>query len=148
MKPQSFFSKILVCVEDSACANKALMRACDLARRNNSKLFLIYVVYNPTSGLGLGIELIDRGEFVKMFRDHGKKVLKKASTIATENGVKAIPVMKEGNVATEIIKFAKKERIDLIAIGSRGLSRLPRYILGSISNKIANYAPCQVLVVK
>ncbi len=56
--------------------------------------------------------------------------------------------MKEGNVATEIIKFAKKERIDLIAIGSRGLSRLPRYVLGSISNKIANYAPCQVLVVK
>ena len=103
---------------------------------------------NPTSGLGLGIELIDRGEFVKMFRDHVKKVLKKASTIATENGVKAIPVIKEGNVATEIIKFAKKERIDLIAIGSIGLSRLPRYILGSISNKIANYAPCQVLIVK
>ena len=148
MKAQSFFSKILVCVENSPCANKALIRACDLARRNNSKLFLIYVVYNPTAGLGLGIELIDRGEFVKMFRDHGKKVLKEATTLATENGVKAIPVMKEGNVATEIIKFAKKERIDLIAIGSRGLSRLPRYVLGSISNKLANYAPCQVLVVK
>jgi nucleotide-binding universal stress UspA family protein len=74
--------------------------------------------------------------------------LKKASTIATENGVKAIQVMKEGNVASEIVKFAKKERIDLIAIGSRGLSRVPRYVLGSISNKIANYAPCQVLIVK
>ncbi len=148
MKAKSFFSKILVCVENSPCANKALIRACDLARRNNSKLFLIYVVDNPTTGLGLGIELIDRGEFVKMFRDHGKKVLKKASRIATENGVKAIPVMKEGNVAGEIIKFVKKERIDLVTIGSRGLSRLPRYVLGSISNKIANYAPCQVLIVK
>ncbi len=148
MKAQSFFSKILVCVENSPCANNALIRACDLARRYNSKLFLIYVVYNPTAGLGLGIELIDRGEFVKMFREYGKKVLKKASTIATKNGVKAIPVMKEGNVATEIIKFAKKEPIDLIVIGSRGLSRLPKYILGSMSNKIANYAPCKVLIVK
>ena len=145
---KSFFSKILVCVENSPCANKALVRACDLAKKSNSKLFLIYVVDNPTSGLRSGIKLIDRGEFVKMFRDHGKEVLKKANKIAAENKVHAVSIMKEGNVATEIIKFAKKERIDLIAIGSRGLSRLPRYVLGSISNKIANYAPCQVLIVK
>lgn len=148
MKTKPFFSKILVCVESSPCANKALIRACDLAKRSNSKLFLIYVVDNPTFGLGPGISLIDRGEFVKMFRDHGNKVLKDAINISRENGVKAEPIMKEGNVAGEIIKFIKKERIDLVVIGSRGLSRLPRYILGSISNKIANYAPCQVLIVK
>ena len=148
MKSKSFFSKILVCVESSPCANKALIRACDLAKKSNAKLFLIYVVDNPTSGLGLGVSLIDRGEFVKMFRDHGTKVLKDAVKLANENGVKATPIMKEGNVAGEIIKFIKKERIDIVAIGSRGLSRLPRYVLGSISNKIANYAPCQVLIVK
>ncbi len=148
MKAKPLFSKILVCVESSPCANKALVRACFLAKKSNSKLFLIYVVDNPTSGLGLGVSLIDRGEFVKMFRDHGKKVLKEAIKIANENGVKAEPIMKEGNIAAEIIKFIKKERIDLVAIGSRGLSRLPRYVLGSISNKIANYAPCQVLIVK
>jgi len=68
--------------------------------------------------------------------------------LAAKNGVKVKTVMKEGNVANEIIKFTKKERIDLIAIGSRGLSRLPRFVLGSISNKIANYAPCPVLIVK
>ncbi len=137
-----------MCVESSPCANKALIRACDIAKKSKAKLFLIYVVDNPTVGLGSAISLIDRGEFVKMFRDHGKKVLKDAVKIASENGVKAEPIMKEGNVAGEIIKFIKKERIDMVAIGSRGLSRLPRYVLGSISNKIANYAPCQVLIVK
>ena len=148
MSSKTFFSKILVCVESSPCANKALVRACDIAKKSNAKLFLIYVVDNPTSGLGLGTALIDRGEFVKMFRDHGKKVLKDAEKLAEQNGVKAKSVMKEGNVAGEIINFIKKEGIDMVAIGSRGLSRLPRYVLGSISNKIANYAPCQVLIVK
>ncbi len=145
---KSVYSKILVCVENSPCANKALSHACEIAKNSDSQLFLIYVVYNPASGLGLGISLIDRGVFVKMFREHGKKVLKKASELAAKNGVKAKTIMKEGNVANEIIKFTKKERIDLIAIGSRGLSRLPRFVLGSISNKIANYAPCPVLIVK
>ncbi len=145
---KSVYSKILVCAENAPCANKALLHACDLAKKSGSQLFLIYVVDNPTTGLGPGIAIIDRSEFVKMFRDHGNKVLKKARELAAKNGVKAKTVMKEGNVANEIIKFAKKEKIDLIAIGSRGLSRLPRFILGSISNKIANYAPCPVLIVK
>jgi len=145
---KSVYSKILVCVENSPFANKALSHACEIAKNSDSQLYLIYVVYNPTSGLRLGTSLIDRSEFVKMFRDHGKKVLKKASKLAAKNGVKAKTVMKEGNVANEIIKFTKKERIDLIAIGSRGLSRLPRFVLGSVSNKIANYAPCPVLIVK
>ncbi len=145
---KSIYSKILVCAENSPCANKALLQACHIAKKSHSKLYLIYVVENPTSGLGLGIALIDRSEFVKMFREHGKKVLKTASKIAAKNGINSQEVMKEGNVANEIIKFAKKEKVDLIAIGSRGLSRLPRFVLGSTSNKIANYAPCPVLIVK
>ena len=148
MSSNTFFSKILVCVESSPCANKALIRACDLAKKSNAKLFLIYVVDNPTTGLNLGASLTDRGEFVKMFKDYGNKVLKDAVKLADQNGVKAKSIMKEGNVAAEIINFIKKEQIDLVAIGSRGLSRLPKYVLGSISNKIANYAPCQVLIVK
>jgi len=145
---QSFFSKILVCVENSPCANKALLQACEIAKKSNSQLSLIHVVDNPTSKLKLGISLIDRGEFVKMFRNHGKMVIKKASKIAYENGIKAEEVVKEGNVANEIINFAKKEKVDLIAIGSRGLGKIPGFLLGSISNKIANRAPCAVLIVK
>ena len=87
-------------------------------------------------------------DFTLIFYKGEDELGKEAIKIANENGVKAEPIMKEGNIAAEIIKFIKKERIDLVAIGSRGLSRLPRYVLGSISNKIANYAPCQVLIVK
>ncbi len=145
---KSFFSKILVCVENSSCANRAILHACELAKKSDAKIFMIYVVYNPTAGRGLGISLIDRGAFVKMFREHGEKVLKKASKIAAGRGVKTEQIMKEGNVANEIIKFAISEKIDLITIGSRGLSKLPRFVLGSVSTKIANYAPCAVLIVK
>ncbi len=145
---KEIYSKILVCAEHAPCADKALLQACHIAKKSNSKLYVIYVVDNPTGGLGPGIAIIDRSEFVKMFREHGKKVLQNAIKLAEKNGVKVIPIMKEGNVASEIIKFVRKEKIDLVAIGSRGLSRLPRFVLGSISNKIANYSPCTVLIVK
>ena len=141
------YSKILVCAENSPYAEKALKDSCLLTRQYGSKLYVIYVVDNPNIGK-LGIQLLDRSEFVKMFKNYGEKVLDNAKKICHKNDVRAKYVMKEGNVANEILQYAKKEGIDLIVIGSRGLSRLPRYVLGSTSNKIVNYAHCSVLVVK
>ena len=144
----SFFSKILVCTESSDCSGRALKKACAIAKNNNSKLYLIYVIDNPTKRLGLGIDLIDKKEYLKILREHGKSVLKKSKKIALDLGITPHEILKEGNVSKEILNFVKKEKIDLVAIGSRGFSKLPRFVLGSLSNKIINQCPCPVLVVK
>ena len=56
--------------------------------------------------------------------------------------------MKEGNVANEIVKMAKKEQSNLIIVGSKGLGATARFFLGSVSNKLANNSPCSILIVK
>jgi len=53
-----------------------------------------------------------------------------------------------GDPAEQIITRAKRERTDLILMGSRGLSDIRGFLLGSVSHKVATYAPCSVLVVK
>jgi len=57
-------------------------------------------------------------------------------------------VLKEGNVANEIVKLAKKEQCNLIVVGSKGLGATARFFLGSVSNKLANNSPCSILIVK
>jgi nucleotide-binding universal stress UspA family protein len=57
-------------------------------------------------------------------------------------------VVETGFVANAIIAKAKAERADLIMLGARGLGEVKGVLLGSVSQKVAAYAPCSVLLVK
>ena len=57
-------------------------------------------------------------------------------------------VLRRGDAATEIIDYAREAQIDLIIVGSRGLSEFKGWLLGSVSRKLVHYADCSVLIVK
>ncbi|HET6369568.1 MAG TPA: universal stress protein [Nitrospiria bacterium] len=57
-------------------------------------------------------------------------------------------VVEKGPAAARIIERARKEKADLIVVGSRGLSNVQGFFIGSVSHKVAMYADCSVLVVK
>jgi nucleotide-binding universal stress UspA family protein len=54
----------------------------------------------------------------------------------------------QGDASTEIIEHATEQHTDLIVAGSRGLSAVKGWLLGSVSRKLLHYAPCSVLVVR
>ncbi len=55
----------------------------------------------------------------------------------------------EGSTANELLKSIKENRIDLVVIGSQGLSGLSRIkALGSVSRKISELADCPVMIVR
>lgn len=60
--------------------------------------------------------------------------------------VQGSAIVEYGAPASMILKHVR--RGDLVALGSRGLSGLDRFLLGSVSTKVAQHAPCSVLVVK
>jgi nucleotide-binding universal stress UspA family protein len=64
------------------------------------------------------------------------------------SGVQATSILKRGDAATEIIEYVKANHVDLIAAGSRGLSQVRGWLLGSVSRKLLHYAGCSVLIVK
>lgn len=57
-------------------------------------------------------------------------------------------VFAQGDPAEEILRAAERHRADLIVMGSKGLTGLERYLLGSVSRKVARHASCSVLVVR
>jgi nucleotide-binding universal stress UspA family protein len=52
------------------------------------------------------------------------------------------------SVPDAVIDYAEKERVDVIVLGSRGLSPSARFKLGSVASQVVKYAPCSVYVVK
>jgi nucleotide-binding universal stress UspA family protein len=57
-------------------------------------------------------------------------------------------MLEYGSPAEVIIKVAKKANVDLIIVGSRGLSSVRRYLLGSVSDDISMHARNSVLIVR
>ena len=57
-------------------------------------------------------------------------------------------VIRQGDPANDIIEVATKIDSDLLVIGSHGLGRIERFLIGSVSRKVVEYAPCSVLVAR
>ena len=134
---------ILVPLDGSKYSDKALLHACDMAKNYQARLIILYVVEKS-----IPINLLDRKDYLEILRKFGNKVLVKAKETAILRGIDSKMVMKEGNVTNEIVKLAKKEKCNLIIVGSKGLGATARFFLGSTSNKLANNSPCSILIVK
>lgn len=63
-------------------------------------------------------------------------------------GVQAEGSQAEGDAASEIIRYSKDHQVDLLVAGSRGLSQVSGWLMGSVSRKLVNFAPCSVMIVK
>jgi len=136
-------SKILVCVDGSKCSDKAFSYAMVIAEKFNSKLVAIYVV---DKSIDLGV--FDRSEYLSLLRKYGKRVLKKCSARMVGKKINYNTTIKEGRIAMEITKYAKKGKFDLIVVGKKGIGKIPGFFMGSISNRVVKGAGCSVLVVK
>jgi nucleotide-binding universal stress UspA family protein len=55
-------------------------------------------------------------------------------------------VIRSGDVADEIVKYAKESNASLIIMGAYGHTRVRDFILGSITSQVLNQMPCPVLL--
>jgi nucleotide-binding universal stress UspA family protein len=144
-------SKILVAVDGSDPSFNASTYAIDFAKRNGAELIVLYIVspvpYSQFEYANIGrMKEIESIEMEKAQREVVDKVKKKA----TENNVsvKTEVLIKYTSVVKEIVEYAEDNKVDMIVIGSRGVTGLKKILLGSVANGVVTYSHCPVLVVK
>jgi nucleotide-binding universal stress UspA family protein len=67
---------------------------------------------------------------------------------ARSAGAKAAVTILEGRPADRIVHAARVRRADLIVMGTRGRTGLPRLLLGSVASRVVSMSPCPVLTVR
>ncbi|MGB5607242.1 MAG: universal stress protein [Gammaproteobacteria bacterium] len=87
-------------------------------------------------------------ETQKMAREEAHHYLNSQAERIARNDWEVETLVRAGNVAEEIVLAAEETGIDLIIVGSHGQSAFRQFILGSVSTKLLEYAPCSVLIVK
>jgi len=84
----------------------------------------------------------------KTLMEESRRLLSRIKHDLKRTALKVETKVKFGSPAEKILDLAKKEKADMIVIGSRGRNGAGRFPLGGVSSKIIAYAPCEVLVVR
>jgi nucleotide-binding universal stress UspA family protein len=143
------FSKILVGVDGSAFSEEGLKSAVDLAKTYHGRLIILHVLlrrFYAVTPSEAGV--LATTVFVKEIETEGKEIMEKAESFVRGEGVDYECKVVQGVPAEEIIRVAQSEKVDLIVIGSRGLTEVRAFLLGSVSDKVSHHAKCPVLIVK
>jgi nucleotide-binding universal stress UspA family protein len=77
-----------------------------------------------------------------------EEILAKESARLRDAGWAGKSLLRTGQPADEITRVADELDVDLVVVGSHGLTGIKRYLLGSVSSHVLQYAPCSVLIVK
>ena len=140
------YQNILVAIDGSKEADFAFKKGIEIAKRNNAKMLLVHVVDTRSFALVEAYDTVigDRAE--KMAKD----MLENYKKQAEEAGITEVHYEIDfGSPKIRIPReLAKKHQIDLILCGATGLNAVERFFIGSVSEHIVRYSPCDVLVVR
>jgi nucleotide-binding universal stress UspA family protein len=146
-------SKVLVPTDGSATARKAVKYAVDLAKQLNASVIVLSVIDNR-SFIAQTVPAVDTPTHViepieDYLREAAKKYAGEIEKLCNESGVHSETVITTGHPVESIVKEAKKSKVDLIVMGSRGRSALAASVLGSVAyGVIHNQAKIPVLIVR
>jgi nucleotide-binding universal stress UspA family protein len=88
-------------------------------------------------------------EFLQQERQEADKALDRAAAQLQSSGATIRRELREADsVADEIVATAESMGADLVVLGHRGLNRIERFFLGSVSENVLRYAPCSVWIVR
>jgi nucleotide-binding universal stress UspA family protein len=138
------FKKILVAVDGSPDADRAVRAGCEIARADGGSLILGHVSCLPEHYRS---HLADQLE--EAIRADGEKILEHAKRVAGEAGVEAETRLVEKDHAAEaLLELAQDLAADLIVIGVRGRTPDRVRALGSVSEAVTRGARASILLVR
>ena len=155
-KNQGGFMRILCAVDGSEYSRWGVQALGTLAGREPEQVVLLHVIKKPepqapkrkaSSPETQALEAMAKaGDLLLQEAEHTARVA--LGQAATGPGTKIHRVLAYGPLASTVAKRARRWKADLIVVGSRGLSDIKGFLLGSVSRQIASMASCSVLVVK
>ncbi len=149
------YKKILVPMDGSEASKHALKAAMESASKWDAELVLLTFIppvstllYGGTGSLMVNMDAYARAR-AQLERVH-QRVLKDAEKMVEESHpeLKVSMSLCKGHVPSKILEVSDKDDIDLIVMGSRGLSGLKSWFLGSVSKNVVEHCKKPILIVK
>ena len=139
---------IACCTDFSENAEMAFVTALDLAKKYKAKLFVIHAL--PPAA---NYQLTD-AEWILPYEPEQSLIVELEKRMDKEYGsiigeqVDYKLVILSGHVSTEILRYLEEKNMDLVVMGSYGLTGMGLVFFGSVANRVAHKSPCSVMIVR
>ena len=151
-------SKILVPIDGPELSRKAADYAILLSSKLGTELFVIHVLndipYEHNVG-SYGLYDIETPDEIKQILQEERGITKewfdKIKASASEKNIKIIKtelVITRSSIESAIVDYAKRNRIDLIVIGTAGHSGFRKLIPGDVASGVIKHSHCPVMMIK
>jgi nucleotide-binding universal stress UspA family protein len=145
-------NRVLLATDGSKCAGAATQLLVELPLPHQTEIIVITALQShleawmktPTLDFRTNQELLDKLHTAE--EAEARKITGKAEKQFREKGYKTASVVIRGGAGESILAAAKEYAPDIIAVGSRGLSGIESFLLGSVAERVARYANCSVLI--
>ncbi|HOV88036.1 MAG TPA: universal stress protein [Syntrophobacteraceae bacterium] len=150
------YKNILFCTDFSEDANIAFLHALNLAKKYNAKLHILHVPHSPfryhrvVVDEHISDEKSDEGQafYDKDVEEKAMERLRATYDKRMGDFGNYLLVVKSGAPDVEIIRYAKKNDVDLIVMGTLGKSEQDRIDHGSTVASVSKYAHCHVMAIR
>ena len=131
-------------IDNSEFAAQVLQAVGQFKLEPTAKVILVHVVSSGTLDFDAVVDRPHAQGNEIAYREVEKLLQSYQETLPCESELEIV----SGEPAEEILRLANIHKVDLIAIGCRGLTGLKRILEGSVSSEVVAEAPCSVLVVR
>src|SRR6476660_3249155 len=142
---KQIFSKVLVAIDGSEKSMDAAEYSICISESYNAQLYALNVI-RVDPDLFISAKMPD---YILEMKNESQKYLDKVKLKAREKTIQIkTEIIASLNLAGGIVEYAKNKNINLIDVGTRGISGFKKLLIGSIASSVITYAQCPVLVVK
>jgi nucleotide-binding universal stress UspA family protein len=137
--------RILVAHDGSKLSDKALKKAAEMALAFDASITVLSVI--PELYL-TELSDLDRQRIVDALTEETNAAMEKVRVSLSGKSIDAKTIIRQGPAAEKILETAQKMKVSLLVAGSHGRHGAKKFLLGSVSSKLVDYATCPVLIIK
>ena len=143
------YKTILVPVDGSAIAEKALVTGTEIAKRNNAHLDILNVIDLKQFSVSFGGMIDANGDVVYQSFEDVEKYLEGLKKHVEEQGVTDVDIhVRFGSPRNVIARDFNDHETDLIVMGPTGLNPVERVLVGAVSDYVIRTAACDVMIAR
>jgi nucleotide-binding universal stress UspA family protein len=137
------FNRVLMATDFSDASRNALRFAAAIARVNNARLYIVHVISSVAYAMAPEAEV----QAADLAAPLLSGLLKNLDDAGERPPVEVALIVRQGDIAAQLHKLIREEKIDLIVVGTHGRTGFSKLTLGSVAEKVFREATCPVLTV-
>jgi len=138
--------KILIPTDGSDYSMRAAEYGISIAKMLDAQIMVVYVIDEVV--LDQLSKVTEREDAELELKQDGQRYINYVLGLAEKEGVKADSILAKGRPFEQIVHLAKRLNTGLIVMGTYGRRGTERVLIGSVAERVIEYSPCPVLVVK